>query len=345
MAGTEHDGPAPWIVDGHLDLATIGLCGRDLLAERAADDSGCVTIPALRRGGVGLVLATIFTERGGSPGDPVAYPEDDDGRAAEIAGRRQLDLYRDLEARGAIRLVRTAAELPSGALRAGDPLPALLLMECADPIRTVDDAAWWFDAGVRIVGLAWARGSRAAGGNAAPGGLSPLGRELVAAFDELGIIHDVSHLSSAGFDELLARATGAVVASHSNCRALMRRADGAEGGERHLSDAQIRALAARDAVIGLNLFGRFLHPSERATIDDCVAHLEHVAAVAGTRRMAALGSDLDGGFGPAELPEGVDDPERLPSLPAALASRGWSAAEVEGFAHRNWLRLLRQALP
>lgn len=376
-----------WLVDGHLDLATIGLCGRDLLAVSHPGPDGCVTIPALRRGGVGLMLATIFTERGGPVSDPVAYPQEDDGRAAEVAGRRQLDLYLDLESRGVLRIVRSVRELPERVPRADEPLPIVLLMECADPIRTPDDAAWWFDAGVRVVGISWARGSRYAGGNAAPGGLTPVGRELVAAFEELGVIHDVSHLSDEGFNELLGSTRGTVVASHSNCRALMvqdeasgdpavsavggaataaRGAASAAGGagttgsagdartarpakgQRHLSDAQIRALASRGAVIGLNLFGQFLHPlhpTRRATIADCVAHLDHVAKIAGSRRLAALGSDLDGGFGRMELPEGLDDPELLPSLATALADGGWSSDEVAGFAHRNWIELLRGALP
>jgi membrane dipeptidase len=61
---------------------------------------------------------------------------------------------------------------------------------------------------VRVVGMAWARGSRWAGGNGTKGPLTAGGRDLVQAFDALGILHDVSHLSDEAFDGLCA-ASGA----------------------------------------------------------------------------------------------------------------------------------------
>jgi len=186
----------PWI-DGHLDLAYLAQHGVDLLATSAQPDRFGVNLPALAAGGAGLVLGTIFTERGST--DPWGYPSDDDGAAAERAGRLQLEIYERLEASGAIRIVRRRADLEGF----GDtgPLRVVILMECADPIRTPDHARWWFDRGVRVVGMAWAHGSRFCGGNAQDGPLTAQGRELVQAFDALGVLHDASHLSRRSFDE------------------------------------------------------------------------------------------------------------------------------------------------
>ena len=64
----------------------------------------------------------------------------------------------------------------------------------------------------------------------------------------------------------------------------------------------------------------------------------------GHRRGVALGSDMDGGFGPDGLPEGIDRPERLETLLDALRAAGWSDADIEGFARGNWRRLLEEVL-
>jgi membrane dipeptidase len=120
------------------------------------------------------------------------------------------------------------------------------------------------------------------------------------------------------------------------------------GGERHLPDRLIGAIAQRGGVVGLNLYGSFLVPKSagrRATVADAVAHVEHACAVAGTRAVAALGSDMDGGFDASSLPDGLDHPKKLRALPEALRAAGWSARDVAGFTSANWLRVLRLALP
>jgi len=333
-----------WLIDGHLDLAMLAVCGRDLthpLMPAEAGHHGCVTLPDLRAGGVHLALATIFTQCDADPATcPYAYAGHADLDGAAEAGWRQMAIYRDLEQRGHVRIVRWRDELPAvdHEPRPDEPLPLLLLLEGADPIRGVDDVARWHDAGLRAVGLAWAMGSRYAGGDSTGGGLTDAGRELVAALDERGVIHDVSHLAAAGVDDLLDCATGPVVASHSNCRAIVSEHD------RHLYDHHIAAIAERGGVVGLNLYTRFLRKDRRADLADTITQLDRVAEVGGDRAVA-LGSDMDGGFGPEALPTGLDSPRRLPDLIAALAASGWSTEQVAGFAHRNWHRVLHDALP
>ena len=323
----------PWI-DGHLDLAYLAQHGVDLLAASAQPDRFGVNLPALSAGGVGLVLGTIFTERGSA--EAWGYPADDDGSAAERAGRMQLEIYERLEASGHIRIVRRRGDLDG--FSDGGPLHVVILMECADPIRTPDDARWWFDRGVRVAGMAWAHGSRYCGGNAQDGPLNAKGRELVQAFDALGVLHDASHLSRRSFEDLMQLTDRRVVASHSNCASIT--AD----VPRHLTDAQIRAIASRGGLCGLNLFGKFLAKDRPATIDDAVAHVLHVRDLAGPQAIA-LGSDFDGGFTPLDCPVGVRRPEELPQLDAALERAGVTGAALDGFRHANWLRVLRATLP
>jgi len=323
----------PWI-DGHLDLAYLSQHGVDLRATSALPDRFGVNLPALATGGVGLVLGTIFTERGSA--DAWGYPADDDGSAAERAGRLQLGIYERLEASGHVRIVRRRGDLDG--FGEGGPLRVVILMECADPIRTPTHARWWFDHGVRVVGMAWAYGSRYCGGNAQDGPLNAQGRELVQACDALGVLHDASHLSRQSFDDLMQATDRCVVASHSNCASIT--AD----VPRHLTDVQIRAIAARGGLCGLNLYGKFLAKDRPATLEDAVRHVLHVRALAGDGSIA-LGSDFDGGFTPLDCPVGAQRPEELPRLGAALEGAGVTGTALEGFRNANWLRVLRQSLP
>jgi len=323
----------------------LAVAGRDVTRRVPHGGRGCVSIPDLLAGGVRLALATIFTQSDADPTTcPYAYRGRNDVEGAATAGWRQVEAYRMLEASGALRIVRCREELPALDAPVPDasdveaPLAVVLLMEGADPIRDAADAKRWHDAGVRAVGLTWAMGSRHAGGDSTGGGLTETGRELVAAFDELGMIHDVSHLAVPAVDELLSLARGPVVASHSNARALVAEHD------RHLHDRHIVAIAERGGVIGLNLYTRFLRKDRRATIDDAVAHVERVAEFGGVAA-TGLGSDMDGGFDADKLPIGLDAPRRLPALLDALAATGWRESDLAAFAAGNWLRVLRSALP
>ena len=251
-------------------------------------------------------------------------------------GRRQLDCYLDWESRGLCYIIRTQSDID---IERDDVPGFVILMEGADPIRSPDDVAWWYDNGLRLVGLTWAMGTRYAGGNSAHRGLSDEGKELVAALDDANIGHDVSHLADLALDDLLETTRGHIMATHSNCRVLV--AD----EQRHLRDDQIAALGERHAVVGLNLYTHFLRRGERATLDDCLNHIEHVAQCMGRRNGVALGSDMDGGLPASDLPIGVDRPDRLHTLCDGLAERGWSEDEVNGFRTDNWLTMLNRMLP
>ncbi len=330
------DSPA-WI-DAHLDLAYLAELGRDLETRLGLGQPDCCSLPDLAEAPVELCLGTIFIEPGlDHERHPWGYRDRDDRLAAAEAGRRQLARYEQLEQAGRIRIVRWREELDEpcdGRLR------VVILVEGADCIDGGDELAWWFERGVRVLGLAWAMGTRASGGNKIHGGLSAEGRDLVAAADALGILHDVSHLADAAFDDLLAHTDRRVVATHSNARWLLEDGD----NQRHLTATQVRAIAERDGTIGLNLYGRFLASGRDATLEDCVRHVEAIAELAGRERVG-LGSDLDGGFGTDRLPKGLEHPSKYPRLDDALAERGWSAAERTGFRRDNWLRTLRASLP
>lgn len=334
------------IVDAHLDLAYNALRGRDVLRPAAdqgpadRDGSPSVGLPDLRSGGVGLVCATIFCEPR-SPDAPGGYATADEARAA---AQRQLRWYYRQVTDGLVDVITRPDQLPGAGSQ--DPRPgnldAILLMEGADPLRSPDDVAEWFDGGLRAVGLAWKR-TRAAGGTGAPGPLTPEGRALVPALDKFGIIHDASHLAEESFWQLLDLATGPVMASHSNCRAIV-------PTDRQLSDQMIKAVAARGGVVGINFYEKFLLPPDqykrrRATLADVVAHVKHLCDLAGSARHVGIGTDMDGGFGAEHIPEEIRTSADLPRLADALSAAGFTDEDVRGVMGDNWLSFFRRSLP
>ncbi len=128
---------------------------RDMFSPLPSDHAGCISLPSLCAAHVRIALGTIFTELGGAESDPCAYRAGDP-ESAHAAGLRQLQWYRDAEAKGKLRIITNSTDLDFiwNNTSADAPLGVVLLMECADPIRTPEEAAWWYAQGVRVVGMA-----------------------------------------------------------------------------------------------------------------------------------------------------------------------------------------------
>jgi len=330
------------IVDAHLDLAYNAVRGRDVLKpadlqKPDSDGTPSVGLPDLRRGGASLICASIFCQPAGVGSG--GYSTADEAHAMAL---QQLRWYEAQAAAGHFIIVTDSAGLPTvGAADSGGGLPVVLLMEGAEPVRSEEDLRFFHAAGLRIVGLAWRR-TRFAGGTGAPGPLTAEGRWLVRRIDELGMIHDVSHLAEEAFWQLLEQSRGPVMASHSNARAVV-------PTDRQLSDAMIRALAARGGVVGINLYDRFLVPPEelrrrRAAVGDIVRHIRHICDLLGNCRHVGIGSDMDGGFGREHLPEGIHNWSDIRSLEDALSAAGFADADVAAIMSGNWLRFMAGAL-
>ena len=333
------------IVDGHLDLAYNASRGRNLLlpaSRQTPDEEGTpsVGLPDLRAASVTLLCGTLFCMPALGK-DAAGYRNHDQAHAA---AKHQLQWYHQRHAEAEIQIIRAAGQLTRPPTL--NPLPAtpqvIILMEGADPIRSPHEVQEWFDAGLRIVGLAWKQ-TRYAGAAGAPGPLTPQGDDLLRALDAHAIIHDVSHLAEQSFWQLLDTSSGPVIASHSNCRNIV-------PTDRHLSDQMIRALADRGGMIGINLYTKFLLPPAEAAarpadLQDVVRHIRHVCDVTGDTTHVGLGTDMDGGFGAECLPTQIRSSADLPRLADALSASGFTPPEVEDIMAANWLRFFEHALP
>ncbi len=333
------------IVDGHLDLAYNALRGRDLLlpaGEQSADEEGIpsVSFPDLRAGGVALICATIFW-----PPDSPRSPGYTTAQEAHAMAWQQMHWYQRQVRSGVMAFVTSPDGLPAEVgsdAQATGILKAVLLLEGADALRSTGDVQPWFDAGLRIVGLAWKR-TRFAGGTGAPGPLTAEGVAMVKALDNAGIIHDTSHLADESFWQLLDIATGPVMASHSNCRAFV-------PTDRQLSDEMIKALIERGGVIGMNFYDKFLlgpeeYGTRRATLADLLRHIRHVCDLAGSANHVALGTDMDGGLGREQIPQEILTSADLPKVADALSDAGFGHDDVCNIMGGNWLNFFRRSLP
>jgi membrane dipeptidase len=139
---------------------------------------------------------------------------------------------------------------------------------------------------------------------------------------------------------------GPLLASHHNCRALV-------PGDRQLTDDQIRRIIARGGVIGAALDAWMLYPDwirgqtqpDVVGLDAVADHIDHVCQLAGNARHAALGTDLDGGFGYEQTPRDLRIYSDLQKLGGILSGRGYPDTDIDAIFHINWLTFFRRALP
>ena len=147
----------------------------------------------------------------------------------------------------------------------------------------------FYERGVRSITLTWNFPNALAGaakeGDGARG-LTRFGRDVVAEMQELGMLVDVSHLSRSGFWDVCRMAKKPFSASHSNAGMIC-------NSYRNLSDEQLRAIAEKGGVAGINYYPPFLTQKTEASIEDILRHLEYMISVMGEDGVA-LGGDFDG---------------------------------------------------
>jgi membrane dipeptidase len=352
-------------IDAHLDLAMNAIeWNRDLrqhvpaLREREKGMSdkldrakGTVALPELRKGNIGLVVATQIARF-------VAQDNPLPGwNAPEIAWgitQAQLAWYRAMEDVGEMVQITNAAALKKhldlwqnkAIAREHKPIGYILSLEGADSLINISYLEKSYQNGLRACGPAHYGPGRYAPGTGMEGGLTKMGRELLQEMDKLRMILDVTHLTDEGFQEATDLYQGPVWASHHNCRALVQH-------QRQLTDSQIKILLERDAVIGgvldtwmlANDWIRGVHdPRERGVnLEKVIDHYDHICQMAGSSLHVAIGSDLDGGYGKEQSPYDLETIADLQLLPALLTKRGYAEEDINNIFHNNWLRFLQKA--
>jgi len=354
------------LIDGHNDLpwalreaGSLDAGGTDIA--RAVDFTH-TDLPRLAAGGVGAQFWSVYV------------PAELQGETAVATTLEQIDLVRRLIDRypDALELALTAGDVQR--ITSAGRIASLIGAEGGHSIAgSLGTLRALFQLGVRYMTLThnlnvpWADSGT---DEPAAGGLTDFGREVVLEMQRLGMLVDLSHVAATTMRDALEVAKAPVIFSHSSARAIC-------DHPRNVPDSILERLATNDGVCMITFVPSFVsqacrdwqlelademerqgldsrdpasrkqvgrdweagHPQPAATLQDVVAHAEHVREVAGIDHIG-VGGDYDG---VDRLPEGLEDVSCYPALIAALLEAGWSEEDCGKLAHGNLIRVLTGA--
>jgi membrane dipeptidase len=285
---------------------------------------GHVDLPRLKEGGVDLQIFAISSERDPTP----AY-------SLRTAMEMIEAFYTECEKYP--RLVQPVASY-NEIIKSNEEgiIAAMLSIEGADVLEgCLRMLRVYHRLGVRMVGLVHSLRNLLADGVAddrTKGGLSSFGMEVVEELNRLGMVVDVSHLSDAGFWDVIENSKDPVVASHSNARSVC-------AHPRNMTDEMISALAERGGVMGINFAPDFVD-KKKPSVETLINHIDHIVDLVGPRHVG-LGSDFDG---IPSTPRGLEDASKMPAITEELVKREYSEEYIRLILGENHLRLLRKVI-
>lgn len=360
-------------LDTHMDTPmNFARPGWDMMAEHSVEsDLSQVDYPRMVKGGLDGGFFAIFTPQG--PRTPEGFAAAREAalkRAAEIhnmVARHPNAFELAFRADDAKRIARSGKRIVFQSIENSYPLG-----------KDITLLKRFYDLGVRMVGPVHFTNNDFADSATDPKGpewhgLSPLGRQLVAEANRLGMILDASHASDDTFDQMLALSTTPIVLSHSSARAVFNH-------PRNIDDARMMKLAAAGGVIQINSYSDYLidtpdiperdqamralnrrygpfrdlageklkaymaerheietkYPLPRASMDDLMAHLLHAIRLVGVDHVG-IGLDLDGGGGVT----GMEDVAGIPEITKRLLAAGYSERDLAKIWGGNILRVMR----
>ncbi|GGL56156.1 dipeptidase [Sporolactobacillus putidus] len=328
------------VVDAHFDLLMEVDLRRKLGYKKVIETH---FLPALAEGGVSVLVCSLFIENEYLP---------------ELGLKKALDqisaLYAEIEeSPDKIQLCTTYDDILTA--HRNNRLAILLSLEGVDPLTNdLDLLPIFYKLGVRFVGLTWSRRNFAADGShfspkdeGRKGGLTDFGVSLIQLAEKKNMIIDVSHLNDEGFEDVLARARGPVIASHSNARGLA-------SSMRNLTDDQIRALSASGGVIGMNGCNMFVSDKyEHGDVEHLLDHVDYMVGLVGAEHVG-VGLDICHFLTGINLrPAGQTGPDNFDVIAShrdilkftgGLISRGYTDEQIGLILGGNFLNVYRQVL-
>jgi membrane dipeptidase len=355
---------AMFIIDAHLDLSMNAMeWNRDLRKpvheirerERSMTDKpdrskGLVSLPELRKGNIGLVVATQIAR--------YVAPENKlngwhSPQQAWAQTQAQLAWYKIMEEEGEMIQIHDLSSLENHVSNWNDgspndkkPIGYILSLEGADSLVSIGHLEKAHQYGLRAIGPAHYGPGRYANGTDASGEMDAAGLALLKKMEALNIILDATHLCDDAFWQAMDHFNGPVWASHNNCRSLVNH-------NRQFSDEMIKVLIERGAVIGGAMDAWMMVPgwirkqstpeAMHCNLEKLIDHMDHICQIAGNALHVGMGTDLDGAFGKEQSPYDLETIADLQKMPALLSKRGYAQNDIESIMHGNWLRFLRNA--
>ena len=210
-------------------------------------------------------------------------------------------LMEDVEAcNGEVMLVKTKEQLNKVVKE--NKIGIILSFEGLDPIgNDIKMLKIFYELGVRAAGLVWSRRNYVADGcsfnpveEGQRGGLTKFGVSIVRKMEEMNMLIDVSHLNDEGFWDIMKFTEKPFIASHSNVRNICTRM-------RNLTDEQIKAIAERNGVIGINAYRNIAGVKEgEDPIKKLADHIEYMINLVGPKHVG-YGFDLCNNYYDSEL--------------------------------------------
>ncbi|MBU6394472.1 MAG: dipeptidase [Sphingomonadales bacterium] len=358
-------------LDTHLDTpASLAFPGWSIMdAHTVAQDYTQVDLPRMKQGGLDGGFWAIYTPQGPLDAESTR-------KARDFAFLR-ASAIREMVAAHPESFALASKAADAAAIKASGKRVVYLSIENAWPLGEDPTLLRSFYAmGVRIAGFAHFRTNQFADSStdkAKWDGLSPLGVQLLAEMNRLGVVPDLSHSSDRALDDALRLSKTPLILTHSGCKAVF-------DHPRNIDDAHLKALADAGGVIQINsVYVKDLkqsperaaamkaleakypedktltaaerqsmlaerhaidakYPEVRATFDDVMANLLHALKVAGADHVG-IGLDWDGGGGVV----GLEDIADLPKITKALLAAGYTEADVARIWSGNVLRVLAAA--
>jgi membrane dipeptidase len=325
-----------FVIDLHNDLMEMISGGgfKYQLADRHTPPTGQTDIPRLRDGGVDAQIFAIWIS-------PTTYASS----TWFSTSAKFLDTLKAQVGRNSGDIGLATRSDTVVALNQQKKIAGIVVVEGGHSIENkIENLKFFYNAGVRVMtitwnnsptltdGTLWAVSAQDESQKGIKTGLNEFGKQVVRTMDSLGMIIDVSHVGPSTVDSILATSKNPIIASHSGAYAL-------RSHYRNLTDAQIRAIAARGGVIGVVFYPTFLVPSgTTARLSDVVRHIDYIKNLVGVDYVA-YGSDFDGMDG--DCPVGLEDVSRFPALTEALLQKGYTKQDVRKILGENFMRVFR----
>lgn len=213
-------------------------------------------------------------------------------------------------------------------------ISSILSIEGGDALEgNLENLKILYDKGVRAINLTWNFDNELAGGiKGKKDYLTNLGENVIKEMENLGIIIDVSHLGEKSFWQLNKIVKKPYIASHSNSKEIC-------NNPRNLSNDQLKAIADKGGVVGINLFSEFLNSSQNANIEDIIAHIKYITSIIGFDHIG-LGCDFDG---INKMPNEIKDISNL-NLLFENISKNFGENNLEKLLNINFMRILKTLL-
>jgi membrane dipeptidase len=361
-------------LDTHLDTPANFAPDWDIMQRHAyAEELSQVDFPRMKEGGLDGGFWAIYTPQG--PRTPEGH------RNARGAALRTAVAIHEMVARNHdnFELALRADDAAAIALRGKRVV--YLSIENSYPVeQDLSLLQDFYALGVRMLGPVHFMNNDLGDSSTDPkgkewNGLSPLGKQLVAEANRLGIVLDASHASDDVLDQLLALSKTPIVLTHSGCKAVF-------DHPRNVDDERLRKLAAAGGVIQINSMSEYLiasppnperkaafeklfksagdrkqldaaaraafarerlaidqrFPAPHASFDDYMKHVLHALEIVGPEHVG-IGADWDGGGGVT----GMDDVSGIPKITERLLASGYSKDDLAKIWSGNVLRVLRAA--